>query len=237
MKKWAYGVTTVPGRFCDLLPQTLASLEKAGFDSPRLFVDGCREGEVPQCLRRYEMTCHYPAVRTFGNWYLGLTELYLRKPNADMFAMFQDDFVTYPTLREYLEVCQYPKQGYWNLYTFPENVRPQQGWYLSGQKGKGAVALVFSRECAMILLEHRSMVGWPQNLTQGYKGLDGRIVTSMKKIDWHEYVHNPSLVQHTGLDTSIADGRHPKQPLSPVFRGEDYDALNLLGESQWSWAI
>ena len=37
--RWAYGVTTVPSRRDNLLPITLGSLRKAGFDKPRLARD------------------------------------------------------------------------------------------------------------------------------------------------------------------------------------------------------
>lgn len=107
--EWAYGVTTVPKRRDSTLPVTLASLKKAGFDRPRLFVDGgydsCsweEEFGLDVTLRGGE------PVRTFGNWVASLWELYCRFPQADRYAMFQDDFVTYAGLREYLDSCRYP---------------------------------------------------------------------------------------------------------------------------------
>lgn len=42
--RWSYGVTTVTERRDTLLPQTLASLKAAGWDNPRLFVDGVNGG-------------------------------------------------------------------------------------------------------------------------------------------------------------------------------------------------
>src|SRR3954465_7467772 len=88
---WAYGITTVPERRYDLLPRTIHSLARGGFDLPRLFIDGHEKSyhewdTLPQTIR-------YPAIRTMGNWLLGLWELYIREPAADRYAIFQDDCV------------------------------------------------------------------------------------------------------------------------------------------------
>ena len=45
--KWAYGITTVPSRRENLFERTLQSLAVAGFDNPRLFVDGVDDAEGP----------------------------------------------------------------------------------------------------------------------------------------------------------------------------------------------
>jgi len=50
-------------------------------------------------------------------------------------------------------------------------------------------------------------------------------VTALKKVGWKEYVHNPSLIQHTGKISIIGNGNHP---LAPSFKGEEFDALDLL---------
>lgn len=224
--KWAYGVTTVPDRFPDLLPRTLASLAQAGFDSPRLFVDGTLS--IPNEYRdlcQYAASFRYPKVRTFGNWVLSLWELYLRDPTADRYAIFQDDFVTYKNLRQYLEQCSYPKHGYWNLYTFPVNEKQFSGWYLSNQNGLGAVGLVMNNEAARTLLASQHMVDRPLDPNRGWRAIDGGIVASFRKAGWQEWVHNPSLVQHTGDISSMGNGWQEK---ANTFKGEDYNALELI---------
>lgn len=233
---WQYGVTTTPVRVADgLLDRTLDSLQRAGFPLPRLFVDGAEE--VSRYKEKYggcEVTCRNPNVRTHGNWILSLYELYLRNPHANRYAVFQDDLVTYPNLRDYLDSCQYPERGYWNLYTFPENQKicptnssgeQQVGWYASNQRGLGAVALVFDREAVIALLTAKHMVERVAHPKRGHKSVDGGIVTAMKNAGYREYVHNPSLVQHTGEKSSMGNKR---QPLSPSFRGEIFDCLSLL---------
>lgn len=225
--EWAYGVTTVPKRRQRELPVTLESLKAAGFDKPRLFIDGAKD-DTEYAEFGLETTCRWPTIRTFGNWVLGLIELYIRQPNADRYAIFQDDFVTYRNLKAYLEQIHYPEKGYLNLYTFPENQRlappNHTGWYEANQRGLGAVALVFNREAVVQLLSNDQIVGRPID-PNGYKRIDGGFVTAFNSIGWKEYVHNPSLVQHTGLVSSMGNARHK---LADSFRGEQFNALELL---------
>lgn len=228
--KWAYGVTTVPDRVGNLLDRTLTSLHNAGFYSPRLFIDG---GENPDRYKAMypgcQVTCREPKIRTHGNWVLSMYELYIRNPLMDRYAIFQDDFVTYPNLKEYLDQCQYPERGYWNLYTMPKNQeicpKDHTGWYLSNQRGLGAVALVFSREAVIALLSGKPLVERVMDKRRGHKAVDGGIVHTMKKQGYKEYVHNPSLVQHTGEKSSMGNGR---QPLAESFNGEGFDARELI---------
>lgn len=228
--KWSYGVTTVPSRRGNLLPRTLASLAAAGFNKPRLFVDGDTDWQSWASEFKTDVTCRYPLVRTASNWMLSIAELYLRDPLATYYALFQDDFVTYQNLRSYLEVAEYPDGGYWNLYTFPENedIRPKDhyGWYQSNQGGKGAVALVFSNKVLRALLSHTHLVDRPLSLNRGHKAIDGGIVWAIRKMGGREYVHYPSLVQHTGTQSSMGN---QKQPFAKTFLGETFDARTFIG--------
>lgn len=235
--KWTYGITTVPSRRRGLFPATLASLSRAGFTTPRVFVDGCNDALSWEREFSLSVSCRFPTVRTFGNWVLGLWELYLRDPVADRYAMFQDDFITYKNLRTYLERVPYPPNGYCNLYTFPSNqsLAPKtasggtvDGWYPSNQLGRGAVALVFSNEAVRALLVSLHMVDRPQDAHRGWKAIDGGIVTAFTKMGWKEYVHSPSLTQHVGDVSSMGNRPHLK---AVSFRGEDFDAMELLGET------
>ncbi len=231
--RWTYGITTVPSRRQTLFPRTLASLRKGGFDAPRIFLDGAthtlasdyeREFQLPVTARVGEKN-----LRVTGNWVVGMWELYARNPEADRFAMFQDDFVTYRNLKKYLERAKYPDRGYCNLYSFPsqEALAPKAaGWYESTQHGKGAVALVFSREAVMRTLSAWHLIDHVNDVHRGHHALDGAIVDSLKKVGWLEYVHAPSLVQHTGDESTIG---HHAQLKSEMFQGELFDAMDLLG--------
>lgn len=193
--QWSYGLTTIPERG-DLLARTLASLASAGFDSPLVFTDEPRLGVV-------------------GRWMLSAWELYLRNPWADRFAVFQDDLVTCRNVRAYLEQSPYPDKGYLNLYTAQSNegLAIEPGWFQSRdiatngtkklQSGRGALALVFSRATLATLFASRAFVDKPYDRARGDRSIDGAIVNAMNLAGWREYVHNPSLVLHTGKTSTM----------------------------------
>lgn len=228
--RWEYGITTVLSRVESLFPRTLESLSNAGFDQPRIFVDGCTPQEAVTHYTQFGLPLTIrDNVRTAGNWVLTLYELYIRNPSAERFAIFQDDFIAIRNLKRYLEVSKYPSQGYQNLYTFPSNqmIAPPNytGWYVAHQLGKGAVALVFSNEAVRLLLGHEYLVTRFQDRTRGHKAIDGGIIETMKRVGWKEYVHTHSLVQHQGDVSSMGNLAHPK---ATSFPGEEFNALELL---------
>lgn len=263
--KWSYGITTVKKRRDDLFPQTLASLKAAGFDRPHVFVDGCDDSRSWHDEFGLDVTARGGVnVRTAGNWVLSLYELFYRRPDADYYAVFQDDFVTSLNLRRYLERNPCPQPGYMNLYTFPRNQRvaPRttaggtvDGWFpaqtiakgkvevptgdsggrgtttrdVNFQTGFGAVALVFTRDGVMDLLGSRELSGRPVDPKRGHVAIDGGVVHCMNKLGYTEYVHSPSLVQHTGQVSSMGSKRHP---LAESFRGENFDLLDLLATAR-----
>ena len=250
--EWAYGVTTVPSRVTDgQLERTLASLAAAGFERPRLFVDGLEgvASDSPHWItspKGLEKTVRRPAVGPFGNWYLALLELYIRQPHAALYALFQDDLLAVRNLRPYLErswPCGPPGAGYLNLYTVHSNLWAKgggpDGWFPSLQHGQGALALVFDREGVLYLLGHPHLVFKPAAAHKPTRSIDGAVIEAMKQGGRKEWVHCPSLVQHTGWLTAIQrppneptnllntpDGqRWPDGHQSPVFPGEGWDAL------------
>lgn len=223
--KWAYGVTAHVSRADSLLVRTVESLNCAGFLDPLIFMDGyC--GELPSAISS-SFLLERPNIGAFGNFYLGLVELHMRYPNADRYAMFQDDLVCCRNLREYLDKTAFPAKGYLNLYTWACNEKPVRGFTLSDQWGRGAVALVFSNEGLRLLLSTTSFVNHRKNVHNGHKAIDKAVMEAYKSVGWREFVHNPSLVQHTGLVRSIANN-NLGQLESNVFCGEDFDAMSLL---------
>lgn len=244
---WAYGVTTVPRRRAVLLPQTLRSLATGGFPSPVLFVDGIDHAGALDYEQEFKLPVvnRWPVIKTFGNWILALAELYIRNPTADRYAIFQDDFVTSIGLREYLDSCQFPDgsaaaggiRGYWNLYTFDENLRlvPRDqtqnrnmrvGWFVSTQRGLGAVGLVFDREGVWDLLSEKGHITTrPAHAGhRSWTNIDGGIVDAMKKRGYKELVHYPSLLQHKGIVTTMRSHRHSE---ARTFKGETFDLRTL----------
>lgn len=235
--KWSYGITTLPARRKSYLPGTIKSLASAGFDKPRLFVDGDRDNASWEAEFGVPVTCRpAPALFVHGNWILSLYELYLREPTADRYAVFQDDMIALRNLKLYLSATKYPENGYLNLYTFPSQQHhcwktkgeKYRGWFESTQHGKGAVGLVFSREAVLTLLTSRHMVERPMDSMIGMKRVDGGILESFRKAGWKEYCHSPTLIQHTGLVSSCFNKPHLQ---APGFQGELYDASNMIEKS------
>jgi hypothetical protein len=247
---WSYGVTTVPERFHDTLPRTLASLRSAGFDQPRLFIDGAG----PQTAQWYEdqyslpVSARYPRLGLAANWMLSAAELYLRNPQATHYALFQDDLIACQNIRAYLEAIPYPPNAYLNLFTFLDNERllPQapQGWFEAAelhtaraqrfhgrqqQAGRGALALVFSRDALTTLFMQPHLVTRPQSGADGAIKIDGGIVEAMNRAGYREYIHNPSLVAHTGHRSTKENVCWHKN--AQTFPGENFDALTLLTRS------
>jgi hypothetical protein len=247
--KWACGVTTVAARQDTLLVDTLLSIHRAGFPQPTLFADGYAE---PKALRDglaarspwlagIEVTARSKRARIAGNWTLALYELYVKEPHADRFALFQDDILLSASVRPYLERCPYPAKGYWNLILYPSNynICPKdpaapdglkRGWYPSNRLGKGAQALVFSRDAVLTLLSSRYLAERPLDPMRGHLGIDGGVVDAMKLAGWEEWVHHPSLVWHAGKQTT-----KDKEPRAKMFQeetagwlGENFDCLSLL---------
>lgn len=225
---WAYGVTTVPQRMDDLLPKTLASLEAAGFDLPRLFIDGSENaalwrGKFPTL----NMTFRYPAVRVAANWVLSAHELLMRNPVCERYAIFQDDILAVKNLRKYLDSQKMPDKGYWNLYTFPQNqqLSKGRGWFLSNQRGLSAVGLVFNREGLMRLLSDYQLVARPTNQQRGWHNIDGGISEAMRRLGYQEWVHDPSFLYHTG---NVSTSGHQPYAECKSFPGEQFDAMSLI---------
>lgn len=241
---WAVGVTTVPERREAPLPRTLRSISKAGFPAPWVFVDGDRSQD--RWAWCDNVTLRHSRVGTFGSWYLGMLELLVRFPQSDRFVIFQDDVQCVGGLKPYLDMCKYPTNGYWNLFTFLDSekvttgkcgwvegpmlgtgIDPAQTW----QAGRGALGLAFSREAVMTLLKAPSFVNKPCS-TEPKARLDGAVVTAMNCAGWREYVHGPSLLWHTGVDSTMGTGKRWRaESNAHTWPGEDVDIRQLMASA------
>lgn len=239
---WAVGLTTFLGRKDTTLPRTLSSLARAGWEEPTVFVDG---GTLKDWSDFSLPVRIHPKTHAYGNWWLGMQELYIRNPTADRYLMVQDDVIFVRGLRDYLNVARWPGKGYLNLYTFPQNgkLAKGEGFFRASteHRGLGALALVFDQVSIVELLSSKHMIEKfrPVHVETGAskakpwratKAIDGGVVEAMNQIGMSEWCHMPSLVQHiggksNGEKSSIGNGSNPD---APSFPGEDYDARNLL---------
>jgi hypothetical protein len=212
---WSYGITTVPERVSTLLPQTIASLAAAGFDRPILFVDGHIRG-----YDELEVVCHR-RVGQLRNWMHALFYLFMTR-DADRYAIFEDDVLASRQLREYLDRCP-PGRVYWNLITLDEN-RPftndTPGWHESNQLGRSACGLVFDRSTVDCLLRMERFVRGPG---AGETMSDAIVIATLKSLGYKELVHYPSLLQHTGVQSTLGNSFGEVSG----FLGIDYDLLSI----------
>lgn len=231
--EWSCAVTTIPQRLT-LLRNTLKSLENSGFRNVTLFVDAPHSDKYAAIGQ--PVVFRGENAKTYRHWILTLVEMYARNPEADRFAIFQDDFVASRNLRAYLESCEFPKDGYWNLLTFmADNEKivssmTTTGWTRSDQKGKGAVGLVFDNAAVVDLLTQRSLYDRLWDKIRGDRYTDGAVQEAMKRAGRFEYVHNPSLIQHTGTVSTVASrtwGTRMPNPNAQTFKGEDFNLLAL----------
>lgn len=230
--KWSCGVTTVPNRIGNLLPRTLLSLGDAGFEVSRLFVDGASD-PTPWTRFSVPITVRSPQAGAAASWFLSLSELCLREPAADFYAVFQDDLIMCRNVRQHLEHCSYPEHGYWNLTLFPQYasaLKGKTGWHVApSQRGLSAMALVFSRITAVRLLSTDHFFVRAVDPKRGRRAVDGAVVTALNSVGFKEWVHVPSLTQHTGHVSAIGNSA---QPQMDTFPGEDFDALSLPFDGQ-----
>ena len=185
-------------------------------------------------------------------------------PRPTSYAIFQDDVLAVKNLREYID-ARFPrtedhnhvfhdeltdKKAYLNLYTFLNNEQviaqaAPVGWHegsqlsnsnpLKQQRGRSALGLVFSPEGLRTLLGAPTFVNKPAASERATVNLDGAVATAMNAHGWREWIHNPTLLHHTGLVSSLRTRLHGETTMCPFppaesWRGEDCDAMEFLAE-------
>lgn len=206
VRKWAVGVTTAP-RGLSTLSDCLDSLIAAGWDAPRLFIDG--DVEIEERFSQLDMTLRDPAVGAWPNYYLSLVELMMRNPDADAYLLVQDDTLFYddPGLQSYLERMLWPgrRPGIVSLFCSRAYTRPRAGWYrFHGAWVWCALAFIFSRSAAQKFVGNPNVVRhrWTRR-NQGLANIDLVIGRFAKRNRIPLYYPTPSLVQHIGHVSSL----------------------------------
>lgn len=238
--RWAISVTTVSSRLTNLLPESLKYIRDAGFPSPTIYIDGDTNPTKWKEHFGLPVVSRTENIRTAGHWHLTALETYIRNREAEIYAFFQDDLALNVNVREYLErTIDYGADRYYNLYTANSNnlLIPMEientngrlvrkvGWFKSNQFGRGAVALVFTKPVLIALLSSYEFVTRHQDAHRGWRAVDGGIVDALKKVGIEEWVHNPSLAQHRGAESSMANQKHKP---AATFVSQHHDALSYL---------
>jgi hypothetical protein len=208
VRAWSVGVTTAP-RAVPTLADCLASLAKAGWDRPRLFIDG--DAAIPEAFAHLPRTDRRPQIGAWPNYYLALGEMLMRDPGADAYMLIQDDALfANLDVRAYLERILWPgkRPGVVSLFCSRAYTKPEPGWYeFEGVWIWCALAFVFPREAAQRFLADLDVVLHRWSTTRH----------NLAEIDWRVgqwaadhgvpvYHPTPSLVQHIGEVSSLWKG-------------------------------
>lgn len=236
-RTWSLGLTTAP-RKTETLRRTLKSLASAGWPRPRVFADG--RVRVPG---GYAVTRRKPAIGAWPNWHLGLAELMARQPQADFYAMVQDDVLFCRHLRDYLEEAHWPHDAGVISVFCPKiyNNKPGLNRIRAGFGLAGAQTLIFCREAAYDLMGDPWIANYRRRPPQarhfrsdGLSHIDGVVGKWAQLNNWGVYFHSPSLAKHIGFDSVMYPGfkGKPNSRWEDSFVGEPFDARSLLFENR-----
>lgn len=142
VEKWAIGVITAP-RNIPTLTKTIKSISNAGWNNGIIFA----EPGIYEQHHNWKYCYRSEKIGIFGNWMLGLYELFIRNIDADAFIMIQDDIILPPGLKKYLENSLWftDNDHIVSLFT-PASVSRDQpdGWHKTSEYNGGPAVIVMS---------------------------------------------------------------------------------------------
>lgn len=205
--RWAVGMTTAPRRI-PTLERSLASVANAGWSQVRLFAEPNTDLKNRS---EHAITQRDYVLGAFPNFYLGLSELFLRDPHAQAYLMFQDDVEIAAGARKYLERVLWPQPteqcGIVSLYCPSHHLsNGHAGFQIesAGWDTWGALAYVFSPTSVIAFLTDAHVICHRRRgPADGLKNVDSVAGKWCSRTGWNYYVHTPSLVQHTGRTSTL----------------------------------
>lgn len=226
VRRWAVGVTTAP-RTLPTLEVCLESLARAGWESPRLFIDG--PAPVPGPFEALPRTVHEPQMGAWPTYLLALNELLMREPWADAYLLVQDDarFFDRGPLRPYLERCLWPGGSTClvSLYCCAKDTAATDGWQAPrGVVQSGPVALVYPREVAKAFVTSPSVFRrrWSSD-AKAAATIGGAITSWASAAGVPIWLPTPSLAQHIGETSTLWPGLRALGPRRAArFAGDEY---------------
>ncbi len=209
--RWAVGLLTAPRPNPTIL-RTLRSLEAAGFDSIHVFAEP--GSWIPGEFADLPVTVHGQTLGNLGNFYTSLVALYMIQPEADCYALFQDDIEAAQGLREWCDHQFWPNDtGLVSLFTPRAYGSEKAGWQLLTlglSRTFGAQAFVFRRDILKEFLTDGASLEHRQTRVHGDDAVVGEwAICRGIGIAYH----HPSPVQHIGEVSSIPGhrvGRHAR---------------------------
>jgi hypothetical protein len=209
VKRWAVGVLTSPRRR-PTLEITMERLIRAGWERPYLFLDGTVR--VPERYTHLPGALREPRIGNWPNYYLALSELSMRHPEADAYLLVEDDALLYDgeNLREYMEQSLWPglRPSLVSLYCPSDYTAREFGWRPHrGEWTIGALAFVFPRRLARAFLLdegvcHHRWGRWQED-DQGLSNADVVVGRWARRRGIPVWYPTPSLVQHIGETSTL----------------------------------
>jgi hypothetical protein len=228
LMQWSVGIAAAPRSSDSYLKHTIESVA-SNFQDVHVFAEPLLENPGGVILHR-----HGEQFGDWSNWLCGLFSLIAIRPKTDYFLMLEDDVSLCKNLEYYLEglIPQIGKFAALSIYT-PRRYARNYGRYVHnechGIQTWGSQALVFGRHEAVRFLSSPEVL-----LHRSYgDNYQGRDISNARKDAiiglWADrenlplYFHSPSLVQHTGLISSLGNESHES-----LYVGSDFDAMQLV---------
>lgn len=203
---WAAGLLTAP-RPKPTIRHTFQSLQDAGFKSVHVFAEP--GSWIPEELRCLPITVHGRPLGNLGNFLTSLATLFVMHPNADCYAIFEDDIEVARGLRPWCDRQFWPQDtGLVSLFTSRIYSDDRMGWRilkLGFYRTFGALALVFRRDVLQEFLTDGRAFQFRAVRRHGSDAVLGEWAT--RRGTGIAY-HTPSLVQHIGATSAIAEEGH-----------------------------
>ena len=169
VKKWAVGVTVAP-RKNPTFERCYESFLRAGF-TPHIFKEP--GVSIDPRFFKYGVTERAQRLGAWKNWLTSLSELRKKNPEADAYALFQDDVVLCKNVRTYLEQELWPSDftGLVSVFT-PNHYRGNYNWNVidEGVNLWMAQTFIFPPLAVDSILNHPIIRNW-----RGDKNIDSKI--------------------------------------------------------------
>lgn len=198
IKKWAVGITTAHRKY-QTITKTVKALEHAGWDTGTIFAE---PHSYIDCGPNWQYVHRANQIGIFGNWILGLYELFIRNIDADAFFIIQDDIIISPNAREYLEkVLWFTEQPHLISLFGPNAIdnNENNGWRSTTTYHGGPNSIVMSHETVQKILSSLiplQYYGIQKQKKTSFDDLGIFALMSMNK--WPTFYPKPSIGDHIG---------------------------------------
>ncbi len=210
--RWAMAMLTAP-RAEPKIEQTLDSLRNAGFEDVHIFAEP--EAWIPERFSHLPVTKRPQRFGNFLNFYSCLSTLTCQHPDADAYAIFQDDIQLATGLRQWCEEQLWPlNNGIVSLFTPRLHANSKAGWQIVSpgfQRVCGAQALIFRKDLLQKFLADARVI---HSLRLRHHYDDAVLGGWLSREGLGIAYHTPSPVQHVGRISSLFGNGHDLRNLA-----------------------